>query len=120
MEESKKIPSKPASDSSFFSPIISIVLLIVVIWLGYKGIIWVQNKVRPKSWTLFLYSSPTPDIYYQTNRIDGYKSQTECIEKGIIFTKEYGSFECGYDCNFKPEYGEVICDRVCSRSGCRD
>lgn len=96
--------------------IITLIILVVVgIWLFGK----IQDALRPKSWTLFIYQSASPDIDAQKARIDTYNSQTTCIEKGIAMSKG-GSFECGYDCRFRNEYQTEICDKVCGANGCRD
>lgn len=97
-----------------------LVVVIFVLWLGYKGVVWGYNLVRPKSWTLFIYSSATPDTDYQINRIDGYSRQSECLEAGIKYSLKTGSYECGYDCRYRDKYYMEICDRVCGKSGCRD
>lgn len=92
------------------------ILIVVSIWLFGK----VQDVFRPKSWTLFIYKSESPDLDAQKARIDTYKSQAICIEKGISFTNKGGSFECGYDCKFKNDYLTEVCDKVCGSNGCRD
>src|SRR3989344_2404052 len=70
-------------------------------------------------WNLFIYKSLNPDIDYRTARIEGYQSQTDCIEKGISMTKKSGSFECGYKCEYQVKYQEEICKKVCGIRGCR-
>jgi len=94
-------------------------IAIGVIWLGYKGVAWGVDQFRPKSWTLFLYSSPRPNTDYQTSKIEGYSRKTECLEKGLTLKKN-GSFECGYDCRYRDEYLMSICGKVCDSGGCRD
>jgi len=78
-------------------------------------------KYQPsKTWTLFIYDSPTPYSKSQISRIDGYKEQTECIEKGIQITKSEQSFECGFDCKDKGDGWGDVCDKVCGENGCKD
>ncbi|OGE64665.1 hypothetical protein A3J13_02225 [Candidatus Daviesbacteria bacterium RIFCSPLOWO2_02_FULL_36_8] len=73
-----------------------------------------------QSWTLFTYAGKTPNKENQKNRVEGYKSQTECIEKGISISATSDSFECAYGCKYRPEYREEICGKVCGANGCRD
>lgn len=116
MESETSNLSKQQSISSFKTILILIIFVLVGIWLFGK----IQDGLRPKSWTLFVYQSETPDTYAQKARIDTYQNQTTCIEKGISFTKKGGSFECGYDCRFRNEYLTEVCDKVCGINGCRD
>lgn len=102
------------------NPLKTIIVLVIVIVAGIWVFGKIQDAARPKSWTLFVYNSVSPDINAQKARIDTYKDQTTCIEKGISYTSKGGSFECGYDCKFRNEYQTEICDKVCGVSGCRD
>lgn len=114
--ESDTVELPTQKTSNPLKTVLTIVILLVVgIWLFGK----VQDILRPKSWTLFIYKSESPDLDAQKARIDTYKSQTACIEKGISMSKG-GSFECGYDCRFRNEYQTEICDKVCGSNGCRD
>lgn len=94
------------------------------IWFGLVALviagIWLFNSANSKTWTLFIYKSATPNADEQKARIDTYKSQTECIEKGVSFTSKGGSFECGYDCKYDGNYLIEVCGKVCGRNGCRD
>lgn len=100
--------------------LITLVIIGVLIFAGFWLFGKTQDAIRPKSWTLFIYKSETPDTDYEKARIDTYNSQTACIEKGITFTGKGGSFECGYDCRFRKEYLMEICDKICGLNGCRD
>lgn len=75
--------------------------------------------MRPKSWTLFLCESEMSDggCFENKYELEGYKSQNECMEKGIQLSKGM-AFECGYDC--RVEYSVNVCDKVCGKNGCRD
>ncbi|KPJ56555.1 hypothetical protein AMJ49_04570 [Parcubacteria bacterium DG_74_2] len=101
----------------FIFKIIGILIIIALLIYAVPKII---DFLRIKTWTLFLYSTETPDTDYLIQRIDGYKTQTECLEKGFNMSKNRGSYECGYDCRYRKEYGVEICDKVCSKWGCRD
>jgi hypothetical protein len=96
-----------------------IILLILLIWIAPKIVSTIRDSFREKYWTLFLYSADTPNTDYLIQRIDGYKSQRECLEKGFELTRDRGSYECGYDCRYRKEYEIEICDKVCTRFGCR-
>ena len=100
----------------FIFKIIGIVIVIVLLIYAVPKII---DFLRIKTWTLFLYSTETPDTNYLIQRIDGYKTQTECLEKGFNMSRNWGSYECGYGCRYRNEYGVEICDKVCTRFGCR-
>lgn len=110
--------SKRTKSNSLKTIITWMIVIVVGIWLFGK----IQDALRPKSWTLFVYQSETPDIHAEKARIDSYQSQTTCIEKGISFTntKKGESFECGYDCRFRNEYLTEVCNKVCGNNGCRD
>ena len=75
-----------------------------------------------KSWTLFLYTSEIPDLDYKEQAIEGYKDKVSCTEKGFSFTREEGSYECGYDCKSIPDIeakGTMDCETLCTKHGCR-
>lgn len=108
--------SKRTKSNSLKTIITWVIVIVVGVWLFGKF----QGAMRPKSWTLFIYNSASPDINEQKARIDTYNNQTTCIEKGLSYTSKGGSFECGYDCRFRDEYLTEICDKVCGRNGCRD
>lgn len=115
--ETETLEQKMRTNSNYLKTIITIVIVMVVgIWLFGK----IQDAARPKSWTLFIYQSESPDFYSQKARIDTYQNQTSCIEKGIFYTSKGGSFECGYDCKYRNDYQIEVCDKVCGANGCRD
>jgi|SRR3989344_1347733 len=103
----------------------SIILFAVIILVGYFLIKLIDTdntsnyipEIKVKGWTLFLFSSSSPDTDYQTHRIDGYSSSQECVQQGLASAPVKGSYECGLDCKgSKP----AICKRVCGRNGCRE
>lgn len=92
------------------------IAIFIAIFLVAKSLI---QKNKQQEWTLFIYSSITPDSEKQKIKVDGYKSKNDCIEKAISLTKKNESFECASDC--KPSMGNTnVCDKVCDASGCRD
>ena len=121
VEESRSIWKRTlAIVRSIFKFILKGIGVIIIIVLLVNAIPKVIDFFRPKSWTLFLYSSETPDTYYEVQRIEGYNSQTECLEKGFDMSREIkGSYECGYYCRYD-KYGLFYCDKVCGQRGCRD
>lgn len=110
--------------SGIASLIIIVVILLLINWYSNSGHNFIRRMIPfGKTWTLFLFTSETPDIDYKWAQIGGYKTQQECLEKGIYevrVNKEVTSYQCGYDCMVYPDIGEEICDRVCSKFGCRD
>jgi hypothetical protein len=104
---------------NIFYNIFIIILFGVGIWLLTVGYHWVVDSVRPKAWTLFLYSSETPNTEEESSRVEGYANKTACLEKGIILSDKNGSFECGYDCRYRDEYHYELCEEICSKRGCR-
>ena len=101
-----------------------IIGLIAIIVLTY--FIYAQGSeiLRPKIWSLFIYSTFSPDMNHLINRIDGYNQQTECLESGIKLIPKNGSYECGYDCRYQEGLGIndglEVCKKTCSKTGCQD
>ena len=62
-----------------FKFIAILILIAILIYITPK----IVDFLRPKAWTLFVYSTDMPDTDYLIQRIDGYQSQTECLEKGL-------------------------------------
>jgi hypothetical protein len=108
------------SIKNIFYNIFIIIIFAIGFWLLAAGYHWLTDTIRPKAWTLFLYSSETPDTEEENARIEGYKSKTTCLEKGLTLSMKSGSFECGYDCRYRDEFRSEICEKVCSKRGCRD
>jgi len=72
-----------------------------------------------KKWTLFICKTPHPTGGCMDNKyvLEGYKSQRECMEKGITLQNEAG-FECGGSCK-KDEYFGYVCNPICNeKRGC--
>jgi hypothetical protein len=115
-EKNKKILETVKTFIHFAFKFVAILILIVLLISITPKII---NFLRPKTWTLFIYSTNTPNTDYLIQRIDGYKSQRECLEKGFELTRDRGSYECGYGCRYRKEYKVEICNKVCTRFGCR-
>lgn len=115
--ETETIEVSNRTSNNSLKTIIAIVIVIVVgIWLF--GVL--RDVLRPKSWTLFLYSSENPDMNYLLNRVDNLSSKDICTATGFAYTKKFGSYECGYDCKFNNKYFTEICDKTCDHGGCRD
>ena len=49
--------------------------------------------------------------------LKGYKTQRECMEKGIEMKNPEG-FECGYSCEKWGETDLQVCDEICNEKGC--
>lgn len=114
--ESDTIESSGQKTSSPLKTIITLVIVIVIgVWLFGK----IQDAIRPKSWTLFVYSSKNPDMNYLLNRADNL-TKDSCITTGLAYTKDFGSYECGYDCKFSNKYLTETCAKTCDHGGCRD
>ena len=66
---------------------------------------------RPDQWDAFIY----PDVdNQQFERINGFKSFELCQQAAIDRIRSFrepdkADYECGYRCEFKPEYGTNIC-----------
>lgn len=79
--------------------------------------IFVYKKLN-NNWTLMICESShitggcAEDKYILT----GYRSQRECMEKGILM-KNTSGFECGLNCK-DSSYGGRICDEICNEKGC--
>lgn len=95
-----------------------LIFLITVGILIYKGYEWPYFSMKPKYWTLFIYSTSSPDRDYLMQRIDGYDRQTDCIEKGFTLSKDKGSYECGYNCRFRSDVGMEVCEKFCNGKYC--
>ncbi len=69
-------------------------------------------------WMLSIYNDGKTE-----KRIDGYKTEAECLEKGVLFLNEKeGRFDCGYRCKI----GDIDnyedsprCKKICDLQGCR-
>jgi len=103
----------------FFLLILRIIAILILIAILIYMTPKIVDFLRPKTWTLFIYSTDLPNTDYLIQRIDGYRSQTECLERGFEITRHEGSYECGYGCRYRKEYKVEICDKVCTRFGCR-
>lgn len=115
--DSESFSQSDKAGSSPLKIIITIVIIFVAgIWLVGK----IQDAARPKSWTLFLYSSENPDMNYLLNRVDNLSSKDVCISTGYAYSKKFGSYECAYDCRYKKEYFTEICGKTCDHGGCRE
>ena len=90
------------------------IVIIVVIALIIKGVFFKDN------WRLMVCSSLMENgIECKENSyvLDGYKSQNECMEKGISLANDQG-FECGKNCK-KSEYSDIaLCEIICNKAGC--
>lgn len=54
--------------------------------------------------------------YENSHIIEGYKTQRECMEKGLIIPNISG-FECGKNCRIDDTWGRV-CKTICNKNGC--
>lgn len=79
-----------------------------------------EPTVDPNSWTLFLYSSTSPDMDSLQKRTNNIDSKEACIKSGITYTTNGGSYECAYGCKYKKEYKSEVCERTCDHGGCRE
>jgi hypothetical protein len=72
-----------------------------------------------KKWTLFICETSHHTGGCMDNKyvLEGYKSQRECMEKGITLQNEAG-FECGGSCKIQG-YGGYVCNPICNeKRGC--
>ena len=100
-------------------PIVYFALLCLILFLGYKVLLAAYNYIRPKTWTLMICEGePMYDggCYNNSYVLEGYKSQRECMEKGLAMPNTSG-FECGGDCRIDDTWGRV-CQTLCNKSGC--
>jgi len=72
-----------------------------------------------KEWTLMVcdtkhFSGGCGDTKYV---LKGYKTQRECMEKGIEMKNPEG-FECGSACRLSDGGLLQVCDEVCNETGC--
>lgn len=93
--------------------IIGLIVVGVVIW-------FFLGRSRSNSWTLFIYSSASPDQSSIKDRVENINSQEACIQSGLAYTSSGGSYECAYACKYKTEYQTEICERTCDHGGCRE
>lgn len=106
---------------SLIKGLLSLVLIGVVFYLGYKVILFGFDAIRPKSWTLMVCEGEIMtdggcyDISYE---LKDYSSQKSCMEKGLTLPKISG-FECGLDCEMS-DYGMRVCETICNKGGCGD
>lgn len=113
MEEEHDKKTENGAGCSLVSILWLIVSIAVIWWL------WGVISGAGKSWTLFVYSSENPDINSLLNRADNL-TKDSCIRTGLAYTKDFGSYECGYDCKFSNKYLTETCDKTCDHGGCRD
>lgn len=71
-----------------------------------------------KGWTLMVCSEPhsTGGCAETSYVLKGYKSERECLEKGIGLHNKSG-FECGSSCKMS-DYGLYVCKEICNENGC--
>lgn len=99
--------------------ILKVVLLIGLLLGGY---LMVKNILRSESWDLMVCKSLLDDgsqCYENSYVLKGYRTQAECMEKGLELAKKEG-FECGKNCRHDVAYDADICDIICNKSGCKD
>lgn len=94
--------------------VITLIILIGVVFFIIKSLFFKDQ------WRLMICSSLMENgVECRENSyvLDGYKSQNECMEKGIELSKGQG-FECGKNCK-KSEYSDLaICEVICNKAGC--
>ena len=105
---------------SLIRPFVYFLLFCLAIYFGYKIILATYNFIRPKTWTLMICEGePMGDggCYNNSYVLEGYKSQRECMEKGLAMSRISG-FECGEDCRVDKEWGARVCKTLCNKGGC--
>jgi len=101
-----------------FQKLTSVLMILVILWAGYKVSVQLLNKIKPDKWTLFVCESLMADgvqCYSNAYVLEGYKSKLECMEKGLELSDDKG-FECGINC-INEGHG-TVCEEICNRSGC--
>lgn len=76
---------------------------------------------KSNEWTLMVCSSPhaTGGCSDTSYIIKGYKTQKDCMEKGVEL-KNYSGFECGLSCRDWEDTSLQICDEICNEKGCNN
>lgn len=99
----------------------SILKLALLLLLTYLVFIFVKKIFTKDSWDLMVCKTIMEDgvqCYDNSYVLKGYKTQVECMEKGIELAKREG-FECGKNCRENKNLGGTICDIVCNKAGCQ-
>lgn len=86
-----------------------------------------KNIIKTDKWDLMICKTLMEDgvqCYDNSYVLKDYKTQTECMEKGIELAKNEG-FECGKNCHESSicglETGCILeCEIVCNKRGCKD
>ena len=106
--------------NSIFQCIAFLIIGLVIGFFLFKNAVnWARPKYFSKNWTLMICETPHFSGGCAENRyiLEGYKSQTDCMEKGISLRNQAG-FECGYGCHLSDGGGLQVCDKVCNENGC--
>ncbi len=96
------------------SKIISYIILITVV------VVIFQKVFKKDSWDLMVCKTLMSDgVQCQTNSyiLPEYKTQAQCMEKGIELAYKEG-FECGKNC--RNDSGIKMCEVICNRNGCSE
>lgn len=102
-------------NGSKLTPVLTLIIIVVGLYL----ISLIFNK---NTWTLMVCKSLMSngvECYENSYVLEGYKSQNECMEKGIALASREG-FECGRNCKPSKDYGGTVCEVICNRAGCNE
>lgn len=92
---------------------------VLVIATLLSAIYFVKNIFKTDNWDLMVCRTLMEDgaqCYDNSYVSKGYKTQAECMEKGLELAKKEG-FECGKNCE-KDSIGLLVCDVICNKNGC--
>jgi len=93
-----------------------IILLILIGIICYVG----KGVFTKNTWDLMVCKILMDDgaqCYDNSYVLKGYKTQNECMEKGIELAKKEG-FECGKNCKKEDGMNLIVCDVICNKNGC--
>ncbi|MFH1407473.1 MAG: hypothetical protein ABIG91_00320 [Patescibacteria group bacterium] len=129
-EAGRKMELISQSIDKTFKSLAHFVVILVVVGISIFIIIKVFSSfaefLRPKSWNLMVCKSTMnngTECYDTSYILKGYKTQSDCMEKGMQLAKKEG-FECGKNCrDYDSCKGQEdciqVCDIICNKVGCK-
>ncbi|OGV94726.1 hypothetical protein A3A66_01815 [Microgenomates group bacterium RIFCSPLOWO2_01_FULL_46_13] len=95
-------------------------LVLLLILIIAVTVLLIKVLFTKDAWDLTVCSSLMADgVQCQENSyvLKGYKTQAECMEKGIELAKNEG-FECGKNCRQGDGWSGITCEVICNKEGC--